>query len=98
MNKKQIMLTESDLKQIVKESVNKILKEEIANHDYIELSGNYTQTDPEYGELYPTDLFLVGNEIRVNWNSTNGVQGGVEGNLLDEDPICIWNILKSIKN
>jgi len=28
MNKKQIRLTESDLKQIVKESVNKILKED----------------------------------------------------------------------
>ena len=27
MNKKQIRLTESDLKQIVKESINKILKE-----------------------------------------------------------------------
>lgn len=98
MNKKQIRLTESDLKQIVKESVKMILKEHIANHDYIELSGNYTQKDPNYGELYPTDLFLVGNDIRVNWNCTNGVQGGIESNLLDEDPICVWNILISIKN
>jgi hypothetical protein len=31
MNKKQIRLTESDLKQIVKESVNKILKEDESN-------------------------------------------------------------------
>ena len=28
MNKKQVRLTESDLKQIVKESVNKIISEE----------------------------------------------------------------------
>lgn len=35
MNKKQIRLTESDLKQIVKESVNKILREAMLNGDYI---------------------------------------------------------------
>lgn len=35
MNKKQIRLTESDLKQIVKESVSKILNEAMFNGDYI---------------------------------------------------------------
>ena len=35
MNKKQIRLTESDLKQIVKESVGKILNEAMFNGDYI---------------------------------------------------------------
>lgn len=98
MNKKVIRLTEGDLHRVVKESVKRILKEHIANHDYIELSGNYIQKDPDYGELFPTDLFLVGNDIRVNWNCTNGVQGSIESNLLDEDPICVWNILKTIKN
>ena len=33
MNKKQIRLTESDLKQIVKESVNRILKEDFEPYD-----------------------------------------------------------------
>jgi hypothetical protein len=34
-NKKQIRLTESDLKQIVKESVGKVLNEAMFNGDYI---------------------------------------------------------------
>ena len=93
-----LRLSERELKQMISESVKKIINEEIANHDYIELDSTYIQNDPEYGELYATDLFLNGNEIRVNWNNTNGVQGGVEGNLLDEDINTIWGILKSIKN
>ena len=36
MNKKQIRLTESDLKQIVKESVNRILKESFMHQDFWE--------------------------------------------------------------
>lgn len=96
--KQRIRLRENELRRMISESVKKILNEEIANHDYIELDSTYIQNDPEYGELYATDLFLNGNEIRVNWNSTNGVQGGVEGNLLDEDINTIWGILKSIKN
>ena len=96
--KRTVRLTESELKRMIAESVKTILSEKIANHDYIELDSTYIQNDPEYGELYATDLFLNGNEIRVNWNSTNGVQGGVEGNLLDEDTNTIWGILKTIKN
>lgn len=96
--KQTIRLRESELKRMISESVRRALNEKIANHDYIELDSTYIQNDPEYGELYATDLFLNGNEIRVNWNSTNGVQGGVEGNLLDEDINTIWGILKTIKN
>lgn len=98
MNKKLIKLTEADLHKIVKQSVNKILNESIANHDYIELNGNAMHIDPEYGELYATDMFLTGNDIRVNWNCVDGQHGGIEGNLMDEDIKTIWNILKSIKN
>ena len=96
--KQTIRLRESELKRMISESVRREKKKKIANHDYIELDSTYIQNDPEYGELYATDLFLNGNEIRVNWNSTNGVQGGVEGNLLDEDINTIWGILKTIKN
>lgn len=98
MNKKLIRLTESDLHNIVKQSLNKMLNESIANHDYIELNGNAMHIDPEYGELYATDMFLVGNDIRVNWNCVDGQHGGIEGNLMDEDIKTIWEIFKSIKN
>ena len=96
--KQTLHLKESDLRCMISESVKRVLRESIANHDYIELNGSAIHNDPEYGELYATDIFLAGNEIRVNWNSTDGQHGGVEGNLMDEDAMTIWDILKSIKN
>lgn len=48
-NKKQIRLTESDLKQIVKESVNRILKEDVLGNDWYEKDLKMI-TDEEYNK------------------------------------------------
>jgi len=59
MNKKQIRLTESDLKQIVKESVNKIISEAYGTPD------NATQSKVDY---LRTNNFEKGDEMQKVWS------------------------------
>ena len=98
MNKKQIRLTESDLKQIVKESVNKILNELYmdGNVEQIDLDGSVSTNDGENGEIYATNLWFENNTIVVRWVDNNGADS--TSDLLEDNPTLIWEILKSIKN
>ena len=59
MNKKQVRLTESDLKQIVKESVNKIISEAYGTPD------NATQSKVDY---LRTNNFEKGDEMQKVWS------------------------------
>ena len=98
MNKKQIRLTESDLKQIVKESVNKILNEMYmdGNVEQIDLDGSASTNDGENGEMRAANLWFDNNTIVVRWIDNNGADS--TSILLEDNPSMIWEILKSIKN
>ena len=98
MNKKQIRLTESDLKQIVKESVNKILNEVYmdGNVEQIDLDGSASTDDGENGEIRAANLWFDNNTIVVRWVDCNGADS--TSNLLEDNPSMIWEILRSIKN
>ena len=70
MNKKQIRLTESDLKQIVKESVNKILSEAYGTPPHDDFNFTSTLKDGDYPEdsLYGT---IKGNARRLLYTVRN---------------------------
>ena len=98
MYKKQIRLTESDLKQIVKESVNRILKEWYNDgpSEQIDLDGSASTNDRENGEIHAANLWFDNNTIVVRWVDENGVDS--TSDLLADNPSMIWEVLKSIKN
>lgn len=53
--KKAIRLTESDLHRIIKESVNRILKETPLNYDEDNFSGRWTKSEPDYDGYIDSD-------------------------------------------
>ena len=71
MNKKQIRLTESDLKQIVKESVNKILSEAYGTMPHNDLLMHYDYSPYEDksldSDLNDKDYHKKGDIPRYNW-------------------------------
>lgn len=71
MNKKQIRLTESDLKQIVKESVNKILSEAYGTMPHNDLLMHYDYSPYEDksldSNLNDKDYHKKGDVPRYNW-------------------------------
>lgn len=81
MNKKQIRLTESDLKQIVKESVNKILNEAYSTPDshtkdalqnlHVAQDMGYRE-DLKYGGSYPYKPYETLLDIRERISMMQG--------------------------
>ena len=98
MDKKLIRLTESDLHRIVKESVNKAIKESYMDGSFnqIDLDCSARTADGINGELCAANLWFENNAIIVRWVDSNGSDS--TSNLLEDNPEMIWEILKSIKN
>lgn len=89
MNKKQIRLTESDLKQIVKESVNRIL-----NEGYFgDFSGNYDDGFYECQKIFV--LYKTLEEIRPTLESLNDMSE--EGMFAGTLPSAIFHIKKGLE-
>lgn len=92
--KRTIRLRESELRNVIAESVKRVLREN--NTESIEIYTNVSKNDGNNGDVYPTDLWFRNGSIIVRWAGDNGAD--ITSDLLTEDPSMIWEILKGIKN
>ena len=90
-NKKQIRLTESDLKQIVKESVNRILKEGY----FGDFSGDYDDGFYEFQKLFILYKTLV--EIRGVVESLDEIDNEGKGFPNTDISSAIFHIKKGLE-
>ena len=66
MKKKLVRLTDSDLHNIIKESVKKVLNETITNNEYQILDGIKFKVFPKHiSEIKPGDVILVDNKLKT---------------------------------